>query len=243
MVSVRKPVQTEMAFKSHGGKRKGAGRPRKQGRASEHHKKRPAHNAHQPVHVTLRIVTGMDSLRRRHTFHALREATLTAAWRDDFRIVHMSIQSNHVHLLVEAEDQRALSKGVWGFEVSAARHINRAIGERTGIRRRGAVFADRYHARALTSPREARNCIRYILNNWLHHGEHTAPFARTWQIDPYASGIFFEGWKEREQEVWCFQPPKGYEPLVVWRPRTWLLKTGWSKHHGMISTREVPGGH
>jgi hypothetical protein len=132
---------------------------------------------------------------------------------------------------------------VWGFEVSAARHINRAIGERTGTRRRGAVFADRYHARALRSPREVRNGIRYVLNNWIHHSEHEAPFARSWQIDPYGSGIFFEGWQEREHEVWCFKPPKGYEPLVVWRPRTWLLKTGWAKRHGMISMREVPGEH
>jgi REP element-mobilizing transposase RayT len=194
-----------------------------------------------PVHVTLRIVEGLGNLRRRHTYLALREATLSAARRDDFRIVHISIQRNHVHLMVEADTGPALIKGVWGFEISAARHINRAIGELTGVRRRGAVFADRYHARALTSPRAVHHAIGYVLNNWRHHNEHRASFARRWQIDPYASSIFFEGWAEREHAIWCFTPPQGYEPLVVWRPRTWLLKIGWSKHHPLISMYAVPG--
>src|SRR5215212_6912796 len=177
-------TQTAMAFRTHGGKRKGAGRPPKGKKSSERHEKRPAHDPLHPAHVTLRIVADMTSLRRRHTYHALREATLTAARRDDFRIVHMSIQHDHVHLIVEADGKRALSKGVWGFEISAARHINREISERTGVRRRGSVFDDRYHARPLTSPREVRNGIRYCLNNWLHHGEQAAPFAKTWKIDP-----------------------------------------------------------
>src|SRR5215210_2064048 len=145
MAAARKQhTQTAMAFRTHGGKRKGAGRPPKGKKSSERHDKRPAHDPHHPAHVTLRIVADMTNLRRRHTYHALREATLTAARRDDFRIVHMSIQHNHIHLIVEADDERALSKGVWGFEVSAARHINRAIGELSGTRRRGPVFADRY---------------------------------------------------------------------------------------------------
>ena len=153
----------------------------------------------------------------------------------------MTIQRNHLHLIVEADTKHALIRGVWGFEVSAARHINAAITTRTGRRRRGTVFADRYHARALTSPRAVRHAIAYVLNNWLHHKEQAALFARNWNVDPYASSIFFEGWKEHEHAVWCWKPPKGYEPLVVWRPRTWLLKVGWSKRHGLISMRAVPG--
>jgi putative transposase len=130
----------------------------------------------------LRIVADIANLRRRHTYHALREATLTAAKREDFRIVHMSIQHNHVHLIVEADGKRALSKGVWGFEVSAARHINRAIGEHTGTRRRCSVFADRYHARPLTSPRQVRNTIAYVRVNGPiesnHYGQLTDSIGR-----------------------------------------------------------------
>src|SRR5512147_2161937 len=115
MSRVRKHhTQTAMAFRTHGGKRKGAGRPPGGKKSSERHEQRTPHAPRHPVHVTLRIVADLDSLRRRHTYHALREATLTAARRDDFRIVHMSIQRNHIHLIVEADDGHALSKGVWG---------------------------------------------------------------------------------------------------------------------------------
>jgi REP element-mobilizing transposase RayT len=235
------PRSAQVELFRHGGKRRGAGRPPKHRRSSEPHKRRPKHVPYHPQHVTLRVADGVGNLRARDTYHAIREATLSVARRDDFRIIHMSIQRNHLHLIVEADTKAALIRGIWGFEVSAARNINVALTRRTGRRRRGTVFADRYHASALTSPKAVRHAIAYVLNNWRHHREHAAPFAQDWKIDPYASSIFFEGWKEREHEIWCYRPPRGYEPLVVWRPRTWLLKVGWSKHHGLISMREVPG--
>jgi hypothetical protein len=79
-------------------------------------------------------------------YRAIREATLTTARREDFRIVHLSIQHNHVHLIVEASDKHALASGMKGFQISAAKHLNAAISEgRPGPRRRGTVFPDRYH--------------------------------------------------------------------------------------------------
>src|SRR5215218_6812244 len=87
----KRHVQAELPLRTHGGKRVGAGRPPKGPKSSkpnQRHDKRPAHNARHPVHITLRIAADIASLRRRHTYHALREATLTAAKREDFRIVH-----------------------------------------------------------------------------------------------------------------------------------------------------------
>ena len=55
--------------------------------------------------------------------------------------------------------------------ISAARNINRELGERTGDKQSDRVFADRYHARVLKTPRQVRNTIAYVLNNWRHHGE------------------------------------------------------------------------
>jgi REP element-mobilizing transposase RayT len=183
-----KHEQVEMLFRTHGGKRRGAGRRPKAARAGTRHEARPEHDHHHPVHVTIRVVRSVDGLRRRDLYFAVRHATIVSAKREDFRIVHMSIQRDHLHLIVEADGQRALSKGVQGFSLSAARQVNKAITARGGAPRAGKVIGDRYHARPLTSPRAVRNTLAYALNNWRHHGEDRARFARTWKVDPFSSG-------------------------------------------------------
>ncbi|MGN6110166.1 MAG: transposase [Kofleriaceae bacterium] len=227
--------QQEMVFRTRGGKRRGAGRPPKGRRSSERHECRPEHVARYPVHVTIRVAEDVARLRTKRMFAAVREATLVTAKRSDFRIVHMSVQANHVHLIVEAEHKWALARGMQGFEISAAKHINAASG------RRGAVFQDRYHARPLTTPRAVRHAICYVLNNWRRHREDRAPHARGWNLDPFSSGIAFAGWQELVGSPVMYKPPEDYQSLLVWRPRTWLLSTGWSAHHALISAHEVPG--
>ncbi len=123
------------------------------------------------------------------------------------------------------------------FLSSAAKHINRALWKRTGQRRRGTVFADRYDARALTTPRQVRNCLAYVMNNWRRHQEDRG---RTWNVDPFSTGIWFPGWKERIDEPLLYKPPPTYQWLIIWLPKTWLLREGWKKHP-LISVREVPG--
>jgi REP element-mobilizing transposase RayT len=232
--------QVEMVFRTHGGKRQGAGRKPKGKRPGERHVARPAHNPRHPVHVTMRVVGSASGLRRKDTYLALREATIVTARREDFRITHMSIQRDHIHLIVEADSKRALSKGVQGFSISAARQINKAITARGGDRRTGKVIADRYHARTLTSPRAVRNTIAYVLGNWRHHGEDRAAFAQTWKVDPFSSGAVFFDWKELEDSPVLWPLPPTYHPLIVFRPRTWLLQN-WHRFHPRISVREVPG--
>ena len=233
--------QVEMVFRTHGGKRPGAGRKPKGMRPGEPHRARPRHDGRHPVHVTIRVVGTVGGLRRRDLYLALREATIVNTRREDFRIVHMSIQDDHVHMIVEAEHEAALSKGVRGFSISAARQINRAITARGGEPRTGRVIADRFHARPLTSPRAVRNAIAYVLNNHRRHGEDRAPFARTWKVDPFSSGPVFFGWEELADSpvMWPLRPT--YLPLLVRRPRTWLLEKGWCRFHPLISLHEVPG--
>ncbi|HEU4730025.1 MAG TPA: transposase, partial [Kofleriaceae bacterium] len=103
--------------------------------------------------------------------------------RERFRIVHVSIQRNHVHMLVEAEHKTALARGMQGFQISAARHINTALGDRVR-RRRGQVFADRYHLEVISSPTRARHAIAYVLGNWRKHREDRGPLSSTWRVDP-----------------------------------------------------------
>jgi len=156
--------------------------------------------------------------------------------------VQMSIQRNHVHLLVEADHKEALSRGMQGFSISAAKRVNAAITARTGVRRRGKVVDDRFHARPLTSPRAVRHALAYVLNNHRRHGEDRVGVARTWKADPFSSGPVFFDWKELEGSpfLWPLRPT--YQPLLVLRPRTWLLARGWKDHHPLISTGEVFGG-
>jgi REP element-mobilizing transposase RayT len=239
MAGRKRHQQQEMVFTTWGGKRDGAGRPPKGKRSSEPHKKRASVAASVPQHVNMRVVQNIGNLRRRHMYKALREATIVAARREDFRIVHFSIQGNHVHLIAEAENKTALAKGMQGFQISAAKHINAVVSKREGMRRTGRVFTDRYHARALKTPREVRNAISYVLNNWRRHDEHLASVARDWKVDPFSSGIGFDGWKELGGAQFRLRPTT-YEELVVWPARCWLLTTGW-RRHGLVSFDETPG--
>jgi REP-associated tyrosine transposase len=222
-----------------GGKRRGAGRRPKRAQAGEGHDARPAFKSYQPLHVVMRVVPAVGSLRRRKMYKALREASIGAALREWFRIVHVSLQREHVHMIVEAEDKRALARGMQGFQISAARNINRALGD--GVRRRcGKVFADRYHLTVITSPTQARYTISYVLSNWRHHNEDQWAPAKTWLVDPFSSAISFPDWAELEDRPWMWPIRETYDPLVVRRPQSWLLAAGW-KLAGPISAHEVPG--
>jgi REP element-mobilizing transposase RayT len=233
-------------FKKRGGKRRRAGRKPKGRRAGSRHKVRPALNARYPVHVVLRTVREVGNLRRRFTYKAIREATLTTARREDFRIVHLSIQRTHVHLLVEADGKRALAAGMQGFQISAAKHLNAAISrDKPGPRRRGAVFPDRYYAEIITSPRQARHALSYTLNNWRKHKEDQGFPMREWKIDWFSSAAMFPGWAEYppyEEDPFLCCAPETYDPLIVYQPRTWLLREGWKKSSS-ISCQEVPSAN
>src|SRR5688572_9072757 len=133
----KRHVQQELKL-TRGGKRPGAGRPKKGLRASEPHKRRPRVRASEPNHVVLRSAPAVNNLRRREIYHAVRKAMITTFVRENFRIVHISLQGTHVHLLVEADDKMALARGMQAFQISAAKHINAAISKRRKARRRGS---------------------------------------------------------------------------------------------------------
>ena len=212
------------------------------------------------VHVTLRVERSVGKLRTRACYLAIREAAVTVLPHEDCRIVQLSIQATHIHLLVEADSSKALSRGMQAFQISAAKHINAAVSNagswwqrrrkgaqslRDGTpaalpkRRKGRVFADRYHARFVVSPLQARRELAYVLNNWRKHGEDRRPHARTWRIDPFSTGWSFLGWEEHAQAQWAWSKPPTYEPIPVHGPRSWLLREGW-KRYGRIGMREVP---
>jgi len=206
-----------------GGKRKGAGRPQGK-RAYVEHAKRPAHCARQPVHVTMRIRRGMPSLREDRVARAVINA-LTSVRAAGRRIVHYSIQSDHLHFLVEADTRRELSTVARGIAIRIAHRVNAAVGAR------GRLFGDRYHARALASPTTVRAGLVYVLQNWKKHER----FARG--LDPLSSGPAFHGWVRA--------PVVGFarfDQRPISEPQTWLAREGWLRGGGPLDPAERPGG-
>ncbi len=98
---------------------------------------------------------------------------------------------------------------------------------------------DRYYAVAITSPRQARHTLSYVLCNWRKHAEDRGANTRTWEVDWYSTGPLFPDWDEYGDKVFLMPCPPTYDPLLVYRPRTWLLREGWKKS-GPVSSRDVP---
>lgn len=216
------------------------GRPRKYRRGDERHAKRPRFARRTVVHVTLKVIEAVRTLRRRSAYQAVNQALVAICERSDFRVCHVSLERDHIHLLVEADDDRALSRGMQAFQIAAAQYLNQVISSDTSTKRTGTVFIERYHARLVTSPTQAHRALNYVLNNWRKHGQDRRYECADWEYDYFSSAPSFEGWLEHGNEP-CFRPwPRGYEPLTVFRPRTWLLRTGWRKA-GTISLASVPG--
>jgi REP element-mobilizing transposase RayT len=214
-----KPKVTQGDFKqlNWGGKRKGAGRKRKGARRVSH-AKRPEFSARCPLLVTVRFIEGLPSLRDFATLEVFAQVVRGANRREDFRIVEFSLQSNHAHLIVEAQGRVALSRAMNGFGRSLVH------GLQVSLRHAGHVYADRYHARALGTPTEVRHGLGYTLKNGNRHG--------AWELDepdPFSSGAQFDGWGEA-----AGSSSRGSRWLP--RARTWLLAVGW-RRLGLLSLR------
>jgi len=216
----RKPV-------GHGGWRPNAGRPR--GRKVVPHDARPEHKPRFPVHVTQRLRTDAPAIARAWLMKTI-HAAIRDSHKSGFRIVEFNVLSNHVHLLVEAGSTSELSRGMQGFAGRLALRLNRTL------KRRGKLFATRFHARALTTPRDVRNTLRYVLLNRKHHAANTR-FDRYW-IDPHSSAPWFDGWVEPIRgDHWKHE--LAAQPLPTRRASTWLLATGWRKR-GLLRFDEMP---
>ena len=205
-----KVVELEFPFVRWGGKRKRAGRKRTSERRSVPHDARPELAARHPVHVTMRIARGLPSLRVKRSYRVLEDAMRAGRERFGLRLVQFSVQSNHIHLVVEADGRESLSRGMQGLAIRMARALNRAW------TRTGKVFSDRYHAHVLRTPREVRHALAYVLHNARKHGVRLIG-----AIDPFSSGAWFDGWSGRSTV--------GDRDAPVVEARTWLLRIGWRR--------------
>lgn len=211
-----------------GGRRPGAGRRRRL-LHDPPHCTRPVHHARHPVHITTRVMIDVGRLRTWQVMQVFQQVAQRVGSGASFRVVHASIQCNHLHLISEGADARAIARGIQRFLSMVARRINALLG------RRGKVFAHRYSRVDITTPRQARNTLAYVLNNWRRHREDvTTVGAENEQIDPYSTAWAFDGWSDLDE-----LPPWARIPSA--EPRTWLLRVGWRRGGPPISVREVPG--
>jgi REP element-mobilizing transposase RayT len=216
-----------------GGWRPGAGRP-KTSRRIPHSRREPI-PARFPQHVSQRVVIDVTSLRKRKVMQLVL-AAIARSHRDDFRVVEFVVESNHLHLIIEAASNEARARDLKGLKVSIARQLNRALG------RCGAVFDDRYHSRVLRTPREVRNAIRYVLNNTRHHDPLGTYILDASWIDPCSSAAWFDGWAQAiEPDTW-WKRELLEQPAPTRRARTWLLSVGW-RRHGALRFDEAPANN
>ena len=215
--------QLALRFPTRGGSRRGAGRPEGP-RPRIRHRSRPAISATHPALVTLKVRPGLPSLRRRNLVRRFERSLLGVRDKPAFRVVQYSVQSNHVHLVIEADGPAELGRGMKALGTRFARLVNAAFGMT------GAVLQDRYHLRVLRTPREVRNALAYVLCNVRKHraqrGLATPP-----SIDPASSGRWFAGWAD--------DAPRSHDPPVVARAKGWLLRVGWLRW-GRIALIESP---
>lgn len=162
----------------------------------------------------------MRSLRSKRAVRVLRACFEAGAERFGFRLIEYSIQRDHLHLIVEADSTRALSRGIQGLKIRIARGLNK-LWNLTGPR-----FPDRYHAHVLRALREVRNALHYVLNNARHHGLRIAG------IDPCSSGHDFDGWAPRRR-----RRPSPSTSLA--HARSWILTVGW-RRLGLLSPGTTP---
>jgi REP element-mobilizing transposase RayT len=181
----------------------------------------------------MRAVDGVR-LRRDGELEDVRGAIGAGGRKDGFRVVEFTVLGNHLHLIVEADGHQALARGMQGLTVRFARRINARLG------RRGALFRARYHARALRTPREVRNALRYVLLNARHHAAAAGRVLFRGWVDPCSSAPWFEGWRATIRRDLPWIEPLLRVPRPTAEARTWLLTTGW-RRLGLLDADEAPG--
>jgi len=169
------------------------------------HRRRTEIASRHPIHVTLRVRDEVWNLRSRRCFRALARAFAAGKERFGVRIVHFSVQGNHLHLIVEAADAASLSRGMQGLAIRMAKGLNRVM------QRSGPVFRERYHAHVLRSPTEVARAVAYVLGNYFHHAARWGAVVAGNEVDPYSSATA--------------RVCSGSDPPLVVEPRTWLLRT------------------
>ncbi|MDD4973652.1 MAG: transposase [Bacteriovorax sp.] len=126
------------------------------------HTSRPHLSKACSLHLTVKIKKIKAELKNKSVLSILKRAILNAR-KQGLKVIHYSLEYDHVHLLIEADNNHILSKGMQSFGVTISKAINRMR------KLKGGVYKHRYHFRKISSPRQLKNVLNYIFNNGIKH--------------------------------------------------------------------------
>lgn len=158
---------------------KNAGRPAIRDKGIRHIKREEITKA-RPLHLTIKLIKA--DIQNKTILKALRHA-IGRARLQGLRIIHFSLEYNHVHLYAEATSNKVLERGMKALGVSLVKKINRYFGSK------GSCYKTRYHLRILRSASEVKNVIHYILKNGIKHKRTSSVF------DPFNSALVLHDFK------------------------------------------------
>ena len=223
----RRPARLEKPLRptsGWGGRRANAGRKKRPGSGLPH-ASREEFSSTAPIYVTVRLLPELSSLRTKSLARAIERTFAGGCDRSMFRLVHYSLRGDRAHFIVEADDQNALGRGMMAIGSRLALAVNRVL-----RRPRGRVFADRYHARLLRSPREVHQALRDVLVNATKHSTKSRAPATRQSAALASSGRWFDGWKPNAAVTEDDRASAALAPPPVARARTRLLRIGWRRH-------------
>lgn len=149
-----------------GGRRPHSGRKRIHSKGVAH-RIRESVTGRTPMHINFKYRT---QIKNKFCLKLLKRAILNSR-KHGLRVNHYSLQSNHIHLIVEAESNEILSRGMRSLTVTFARGL-----------KMGKIQIERYHLHVLRAVRETKNAILYVLFNQQKHEK-----GKNSQIDEYSS--------------------------------------------------------
>lgn len=140
------------------------------------HTVRPRIHKTTMLHLTIKVRENKADIKNKRILKLLHHA-IKRARLQRLKVLHYTLEYNHVHLLVEATNNQILHKGMQAFGITFSKWINRLK------LRKGTVYKHRYHFHALRSTRERKNALNYIFTNGVKHGRTRS------RIDPYNSFV------------------------------------------------------
>lgn len=166
-------MQTKMKLSGGkwGGLRVNAGRKQIHSRGVAHQvRKKVTHR--EPLHVNFKYKI---SVRNKETLKLLKRCIQNAR-RHGLQVLQYSFQHNHVHLILQAESNAVLTRGMRSLTISFAKGL-----------KQGRVQVERYHLHVLKTAREVKHALHYVLFNQQKHEKGTYS-----AVNDYSSILFLE---------------------------------------------------
>jgi putative transposase len=180
----------------------------------------------------MRAMRGVPKMRAQRVMRVVHEEIARASAKG-FRLLDFSVQDDHLHLLAEADDGQKLSRGIQRLASRIAMAVNALVS------RRGRFWRERYHRRDLATPRQYRNALVYVVNNFRKHAPASERAVRARALDACSSAVWIDDWKDDAIRRLVSEQRARAGPRPTALPRTWIARTGW-KRHGRLDALESP---